>query len=161
MIGSDSSFWGGQTFLFDNGILLRLESAGRGGGYFWTFGLFVAPSGTALRPAYPEVQRWLGQHRSSHARAYLTARKMDALTRSTLEGIAGRLGSKYISLMLMERKPELIAGPEDARWSIDLRILTRGRVGDTAAALGLALDSVRDALTMCAAGIFAAKMHGA
>lgn len=159
VLGASESFWTGTAILFDNGLFLRLEGGGRAGGYYWTFGTFLAGDGNPLRPSYADVERWTGEHRSSHARAYLSPRKTDPATRASFETLAGQLGASWVALMLMERKAELVTTRQDARWTIDARFFTRERVETTAPALAVAMDALVDALTRCSTGCFAAKMH--
>ncbi len=158
VLGASESFWSGTAILFDNGLLLRLEGGGRTGGNYWTFGTFLTAEGKQLRPSYEEVQRWVGEHRSYHARAYLSPRKMDPATRASFETLAGQLGAKCVALMLMERKAELVANLQDVRWTIDGRFFSRRPVEATAPSLALALDGLVDTLTRCSTGCFAGRI---
>ncbi len=146
--------------LFDNGLFLRLEGGGKAGGNFWTFGVFLSVDGAPLRPSYIEFQRWVGEHRSAHARAYLTPRHADPVTRASFDSLAAQFGAKWIAIMLMERKPDLVVGPSDARWTVDVRFFAKGRVEQTAQALELSLEQIRDAVANCSTGCFAGPVHG-
>ncbi len=159
IIGRDESYWSGLTALLDNGLLLRFKG-GRSAGSYWTFAIFLDSHGTVLRPAYAEVQRWTGQHRSARARAYLTPRASDASTRSSLDTLANRLDTKWTALILMERKPKFVDGPSDARWTIDVRFFAQRPVERTANLVAGSLHEILGALAHCSTERFAPWIRG-